>query len=75
MLHSYANEHGHCNISQSYEVVLPTHVVKLGLWLHKQRKDKRKFQLRKDRELKLQELVDKGILKWNIYFQNTSFSK
>jgi hypothetical protein len=40
----------------------------LGYWLHKQRKNKRSGLLLEEREKRLQELVDAGLLKWNLKF-------
>jgi hypothetical protein len=41
---------------------------KLGFWLHKQRKLKRAGLILPEREKRLQELVDAGLLKWNMKF-------
>lgn len=64
----YGRENGNCNIPQAgtYQISDGT-VVKLGMWLNKQRKDKKNGCLLVEREEKLQSLVDSGYLKWNMF--------
>lgn len=63
---NYGLEHGHCNVPHSYEVKLPNNkTAKLGVWLSTQRHLRKKMgKLRSDRAHKLQELVDRNLLKW-----------
>lgn len=63
---AYGLEHGNCNVPNSFVMALPNGtVLKLGTWLSTQRHlQKRIGKLRSDRFLLLQELVDKGMLKW-----------
>jgi hypothetical protein len=62
----YGLEHGNCNVPHSFVMTLPNGtVLKLGTWLSTQRHlQKRVGKLRADRFMQLQELVDKGLLKW-----------
>lgn len=72
-LQMYGREFGHCNVPQTRQVTLESgKTIKLGMWLDKQRKDRRKLVLREERQAKLQMLVDKGLLKWNIYNNKSS---
>ena len=64
---NYSLSHGHCNVPHAYSVDLPngTPDWKLGVWLSTQRHlQKRTNKLRPDRAAKLQDLVDKNLLKW-----------
>jgi hypothetical protein len=61
---AYANAHnGNYNVPESYKYVDPLgHEIKLGIWLSYQRVEKRKGKLRKDREEKMNRLVEHGFL-------------
>ena len=64
----YGRENGHCNIPQAGTFQLADGTVfKLGMWLNKQRKDKKNNNLMPLREEQLQSLVNAGFLKWNMY--------
>ena len=62
----YGEEHGEdCNVPQGYKYTLAEEgVVKLEKWLDRQRQYKNAGKLRKDRQYKLQQLVDEGKLDW-----------
>lgn len=61
----YAKKHGNCNVRTGYTVELDEKSnVNLYAWLALQRRHKKCGKLRKDRELKLQNLVDEGKLSW-----------
>lgn len=63
----YGKEYNTCNIPQAkeYSLVDGTNV-KLGMWLNKQRKDRKKGIMPPKRENRLQELVDRGLLEWDM---------
>jgi len=65
-LEEYGRIHGHCNPPISYECTVRGGAVRLGTWLSTQRQLKRKNNLRPDREMQLQGLVDSGLLQWSI---------
>ena len=66
-LEEYGRINGHCNAPNSYECVVRSGMgVKLGTWLSTQRQLKRKGNLRPERDLKLQQLVDEGLLQWSM---------
>lgn len=61
----YSKKHGSCNVRTGYTVELEEkNNVNLYAWLALQRRHKRNGKLRKDREMKLQALVDQGKLAW-----------
>ena len=63
----YGNEYNTCNIPQAKEYSLADGTnVKLGMWLNKQRKDRKKGIMPPKRENRLQELVDRGLLEWDM---------
>eukprot|EP01041_Mallomonas_annulata_P003699 gene3699-7359_t len=66
-LEEYGRINNHCNVPISYESTVQCGTtVKLGTWLGTQRQLKRKGTLRPEREIKLQSLVDKGMLLWSM---------
>ena len=65
---AYGIENKTCNIQQAKVYTFEEKPFKLGNWLNKQRKDKRSGVLSEEREQKLQILVDKNLLKWNMYY-------
>jgi len=68
MRYGVANKNN-CNVPQNVSFpLMDGTMVKLGMWLNKQRKDKRAGSLLPCRHEKLQVLVDLGKLKWNVHF-------
>ena len=70
MVEDYGLQFGTCNCPRTCVCVLPDgREINIGLWLRNQRMNKKgnmgKF-LTKERELRLQELVDQGKLWWDI---------
>ena len=61
---AYANKYGNCNIRSSGYTADETDLSNLYSWLALQRRHKKQNKLRKDREAKLQVLVDSGKLSW-----------
>lgn len=64
----YAECHGHCNVLERYTTTAADGCregLKLGRWLDGQRQSKKNGKLRADRDMRLQQLVDKGLLRWN----------
>lgn len=83
LLLQFCEQNQHCRVPSSYTVpspMDPSKKLKLGLWLGTQRQLHSKGKLRKDREMKLNILVEKNLLswgeskmekgdgKWNVYF-------
>lgn len=68
-------ERGTCNVPYNYTIQspgvqsrIPENIIKLGVWLSTQRNlYKSGNKLRSDRFQKLQELVDRGLLRWGEY--------
>lgn len=61
----FANTYGHCNVRSGYNADTDDRTqINLYAWLALQRRHKKVGRLRKDREEKLQTLVDTGKLAW-----------
>eukprot|EP01041_Mallomonas_annulata_P000237 gene237-429_t len=60
----YGQKHNHFNVPYSHDCTLEDgSQVKLGAWLRKQREQKKKGNLRPDRDDRLQSLVEAGVLR------------
>ena len=64
---AFGKKNGHCNVPNSFECQGRNGMnIKLGTWLSTQRQLKKKGALRPEREVKLQRLVDEGLLQWSM---------
>eukprot|EP01042_Synura_sphagnicola_P002642 gene2642-3198_t len=72
-LKKFGEVNGHCNVPYSYSCrVEDGSNVKLGAWLRKQREQKKKGALRLDREMKMQALMNLGLLRMPTAFSTTA---
>jgi hypothetical protein len=66
-LTQYGNINGHCNVPKRYVICdLNQEEKKLGQWVYDQRKSYYKSKLLPHRRLLIQDLIDKGMLNWEL---------
>jgi hypothetical protein len=62
----FGQQFGHCNVASNYRVPR-VEESGLGMWLSSQRRRWKKGLLLPERQTKLQELVNAGLMKWEIH--------